>query len=191
MDGKHPQFISLALYRLSWLSFIACVAGLLSAGLMGLALTQQPPTLVAVDDHGRLHGYIEYLNPSMRSNQEIEVAIRQFVSAYLSVNSSSIVTDLKLALSMMAPKLAEQEKQVLIQTNKIATIEKKGLSSYVRIDAIDLQRRTNHIVQASIKGKIHVARAHKSFSILVQAKIVPRTIHNTFGVQVIDIKDIP
>ena len=189
MRGQRPNYLSIALYRLSALAFVLCIASAIALGLMGLALSQKPPTLIAIDDQGRVHGYIEYLRPDSRSDEEIRLAIVQFAKSYLSVSSANIVADTQLALTMMAPEMAEHEKRLLIESNRIATIEQSGISGRVQLERIDIERRSSGLVAVAVDGQIQIGQGRRPFGVLIEARIVPRTIHRTLGLRIESISD--
>ncbi|MCA8836499.1 MAG: hypothetical protein K0U66_02010 [Gammaproteobacteria bacterium] len=190
MKSTHPNYISLSLHRLSLLAFAVCIVSVVAVVLMGLALSVRQPVLVAVDDRGRLHGYIEYLQPSQRTDDEIRLATVQFVQAYLSVSSATITADLQLALMMMSTTMAEEEKQTLIETNRIAITQKSRLSGRVLITDVQFERSHSDAVAVSVSGHIEAAQSRRPFDILLQTRIVPRTIANTLGVRIESIRDL-
>ena len=156
---------------------------------------QRVPVL-AVDASGRVLGTFEYLDPSIRTDEEIISGSKYFLDRFLSLNSATIYNDYAAALSMMSNELRESKVNEVKNTGylkriedahshsfndyekdskKVTIIAKEGLRAAVRL-------RGNMVVTPE-NGKTF----EREFDITLEIMVVARNTFVTAGIEITNI----
>lgn len=197
IDRHGPMgFMILRLNRFAILGWVFGFVILIFFGLYIIIDKFQPVPVIAIDAAGRVLGTFEYLDPTVRTDEELIAASKYFLERYLSLNSSTIYNDYAAALSMMTEDLKKSKLEEIKLTGylpkiekahsrsfneyskgqkKIAIIAKKGLNAAIRL-------RGDMIVTPE-NGKI----LERPFDITLDIKVISRNTLVTTGIQITNI----
>ena len=181
---------TIRLYRFGWFSLFFGVVNFLLFVCAVLVIAFKPPTILAVDQEGRLAGTIEYLNAQSRSNQEILTALRHFLSAKMSLNRETIFTDFSASLTMMSPELMEHELDLIKQQEAIERIQLSSVRSYLTFTNTTITARQREQFTAELSGTLNIGTKPYPFRVQITGTIIPRSQLNTFGVQINRYEDL-
>ncbi len=178
---------------LGWVLFF------LTAGyhaLYVLVKTAQPIPVLTFDAQGRLLGQIDYVDPMQRADNELLADTKYFLIHYLSANSATIYDDAAIALTMMSEELRKKKLEQYKLTNQLKLIEKADVSSRV-VFAREGDKKPTVIwrrdgkAAVRIGGQVRVGKdTENDFFVELTLRLVPRTLENAHGIEVIDIRDI-
>ncbi|MDI9347368.1 MAG: hypothetical protein QM538_02575 [Methylacidiphilales bacterium] len=178
------------LYRWGWVSLCFGIINFVLFIIAVLWIALKPPVIVTIDNEGRISGTVEYLNASVRSDEEILLGLRQFLSAKMSLNRDTIFSDMSFALTMMSPELIEQELAILKKQESIERIQQSPARSYLSFESSTILERKNNHVTAELTGNLFIGTNPYPFRVRITGLIVPRTKINTFGFQIQQYEDL-
>jgi len=161
-----------------------------------LVKTSQPIPVLTFDSQGRLLGQIDYVDPMQRADNELLADTKYFLIHYLSANSATIYDDAAIALTMMSDELRKKKLEQYKLTNQLKLIEQADVSSRVvfaregeKKPAVIWRRDGKAAVR--LGGQVRVGKdTENDFFVELTLRLVPRTLENAHGIEVIDIRDI-
>ena len=180
---------------LGWILFALTAA---YHGLFVLIKISQPIPVLTFDKEGRLLGNIDYVDPMQRTDNELLGDTKYFLIHYLSANSATIYDDAAIALTMMSEELRQKKIEQYKTTNQLKTIEEADVSSRVVFARDDEDKKKPTVVwrrdgKAAVRlgGQVRIGdEIGNDFFVELTLKLVPRTLSNAHGIEVIDIRDI-
>ena len=190
LTAKKATNNTIWIYRWCWLNLVASCFFLFLFLLMVAIYILTPPVVVAVDSEGRLQETIEYLSADNRSDQEIIIAVKHFLSAKMSLNRDTIYTDMSTSLSMMSHELMEKELDILKKQEAIERIQTSNQRSYLEFTESKIIHRKNISFIADISGDLVLSKSKFPFRVQVEGTIVPRSYVNTFGIKIVNYADV-
>ena len=148
----------------------------------------RPEPVIAVDESGRISGTIEYLDGTNREDGEVIAALKRWIDAKRSANSSTIYQDVSFYLSMLSGELYQREIKNIADTLSPAVIEKAGTTSRIEWDdrKTRIVKRNGVNVEMRMVGKLIIGQktpVTKQFDIGIAARIVARTPLKSGGME--------
>jgi hypothetical protein len=160
--------------------------------------TLVPRPVLVVDQAGRELGNIEYLKPSIRSDQEIITASMHYLTLCLSLNSSTIYDDFAQCMNLQSPELQLVTKTAIKDDNYLQRIEKVKSRSWLEFgtgaNAPVLVDRKGLDARVRLKGNINVDVGGKGiepkpFDVTLLVRSVARNTKNTSGMLILESRD--
>lgn len=178
------------IYRWGWYNLVASVIFFLLFISMVIVYILTPPVIIAVDNEGRIQESIEYLSVENRSEEEVTIAVKHFLSAKMSLNRDTIFIDMTTALNMMSHELMEKELQIIKKQQMIERIQNSNQRSYLTFSKTEMKSRNDRIFIVECDGMLTLGKNTFPFKVRVHGKIVPRSHVNSFGIIIEDYEDI-
>lgn len=170
-----------------WIAFVITLSVLVFA-LIYIALKPQP--ILVVNKQGELVARLDWLETAIRTDAELSVAIRHFLTLKNSVNSNTVQFDRLQALNIMSKVL--QEKHVEQEVLAIQAIRRNNNYGYVKVDSVEQLNRTGNTATYKVTGRIILiaseTRSSNPYEYVVGIDIRPRTQSNTLGIMVTTIE---
>ncbi len=195
--ARSPQMMVLRLARYALLGWVLFFIVLITFVLHAMIATLRPVPVIAVNERGEVIGEFEYLNNAMRTDEEVIAASMYFVERYLSLNSASIYDDYAIALSMMSPAMQEKTLDEIKATGYLKRIANSAIHSHIEYHAPPtlLQRKGAEVMVHLIGNMVVIGttqqdgeQTKKAFDMTLLAEMVPRTIRQTQGIHILDIR---
>lgn len=180
--------------RLGWFLFAVMVMAFV---LQSIVFNFQPkPILTADPQTGDLNGTVLFNDVLVRDEAAITKDIKAWVSARLSLNSSTIFQDAQIALNHMCPELQTQVLDDWQTTAYLATIEaSKGVAKVeFNDDGFVLQRdEVGSGFSAVVDGQyvIGLVKPQRTpFRIEIKGTLLPKTQNTSLGLEVCSYADV-
>lgn len=153
-----------------------------------------PTPVLAVDEEGRVLGKFEYLDASVRTDEEVLGGGIRFLRSYLSANSDFIMEDYAEALNMMSEPLRKIKLEQVVNSNYLTRIEGANTTSRLVVSRKEILQRKELQSTVRYRGEIIAQSAGGSpvsqpFDITLTMEAVPRTSLYTYGFKIIRIID--
>lgn len=180
--------------RTGWIGW--AFAGLFAVAfvIQSIAYTLRPEVPIAIDDTGRLKGYIVWNDTVIRDDAQVMADLKRWVGYRTSLNSETIWEDAEISLNHMSDELFEQNYNDWLDTGYLRTIEEVGGVSKVEFaeDSIELNRDLDRF-DAVINGRLKVGIVNPQYSefrVRVRGRLVPYSEEKSLGVEVQHYEDI-
>lgn len=166
--------------------------------LVLLVSTITPRPVIVVDQAGREVGYMEYLKPTTRSDQDVTVAAMHYLSSCLSLNSATIYDDYAHCMNLQTPALQAATKAAITADNYLPRIEKAKARSWLEFstgaNAPAVISRNGNDIHVRLKGNINTDLGGKyaepkPFDVTLLVRPAARNTLNTSGITVVESRD--
>ena len=166
---------------IAWISF--CF--LLVALLVVIAFTYfKPVPVLVVDKQGQVLANFDWYDTAIRSDEELAIAVKQFVIYKNSVNSQTVKHERIQALNILSKEL--QEKYLKQEAFAIEEFIKNNNQGYVLVKTIEQVNRTKNTADYLVTGSIVLTAGSRKkespFELQIGLLIVPKTKNNTLGI---------
>lgn len=186
------------LYRLRMMGWVFFSITLLYLIIMHTVSVAFPRPVLVVDQLGNPVGQIDFYDKLTRSNFDYTTAAMHALSCKLSMNSETIMNDVKCWLDMVDQHtgLYKSETQKIASDPSFYEISQAKMRSRLEYDrdedAPRVVSRQGKTVFVRLTGKRVVYRKAKTeqrFDTTIGLKAVPRNGQNTFGIEVVSLDD--
>lgn len=180
--------------RTGWIGWAFAVFFAVAFVVQSIAYTLRPDVPIAVDDSGRLKGYIVWNDAVIRDDAQVIADLKRWVGYRTSLNAETIWEDAEIALNHMSDLLFDQTYEDWLATGYLRTIEDVRGVSKVEFgqNSIELNRDLDRF-DAVINGRLKVGIVnpqYSNFRVRVRGRLVPYSEQRALGMEVQHYEDI-